>query len=306
MTRTSSDPHSAGYQPPEDPLGRVLALVRFLRRACPWDRAQTPRSLLPYLLEETHEVVDAVDTGDDDQLAAELGDLLLHLAFQIVLAEERAAFSADTVARAVEHKMVRRHPGVDWGGGGRGGEGTARRASSGREGAAADSASAAVPHWEATKARERAGSLVDGLAPGLDALSRAHRIQERVSAVGFDWAEPAGALDKAREELEEVAEALRERIRKRADAPPTPPDADPDPAVEEELGDLLFAVVNLARLSGVHAMQALRHANQKFSHRFRALEALARERDIDLAGAGLARLDALWDEVKQRQPRPER
>jgi len=241
-------------------LDRALALVRFLRAHCSWDAAQTPRTLLPYLIEEAHEVADAVAAGDDAALCGELGDLLLNLAFQIVLAEERGAFDAEAVVAGLEAKMRRRHPHLY-------GEGPA------------------AP-WEQLKAGERpADSLLAGLAAGLDPLSRAHRIQERVSAVGFDWADARGAFEKVAEELEEVRRAL---------------EAAPSPALEEELGDLLFAVVNLTRLAGAHAMNALQRANRKFIARFEALEALARERGIELGRASLEQLDRLWEEVKRR------
>jgi MazG family protein len=249
-------------------LDRALDLVRFLRARCAWDAAQTPDTLIPYLLEEAHEVADAITRRDDADLAGEMGDLLLNLAFQVVLAEERAAFTAESVVRGLEAKMRRRHPHLY-------GDGPAQP-------------------WEALKARERAAaapgdeapSVLHGLARGLDPLSRAQRIQERVSAVGFDWADARGAFAKVAEELEEVREAL---------------EAEPSPALEEELGDLLFAVVNLTRLSGGHAMRALQRANMKFSGRFEALEALARERGLALEAQTLEVLDALWDEVKRRE-----
>lgn len=237
-----------------------MALVRFLRAGCPWDAAQTPRSLLPYLLEEAHEVVDAVSDEDESALAAELGDLLLHVAFQLVLAEERGSFTPDDVVGRLEEKMRRRHPQLY----GAGDE----------------------EDWEELKARERkarGASVLSGLARGLDPLSRAHRIQERVGGVGFDWPDARGAFEKVAEEVEEVGRAL---------------EAEPSPSLEEELGDLLFAVVNLTRLAGTHALHALQRANRKFTGRFEALEALARERGLDLADATLEEMDALWDEVK--------
>lgn len=245
-------------------LDRALALVRFLRANCPWDAAQTPQSLLPYLLEEAHEVSEAVVARDDAELTSELGDLLLNVAFQIVLAEERGAFRAADVVQHLEAKMRRRHPHLY-------GDGPPQK-------------------WEALKAQERAAAnpeatLLSGLAGGLDPLSRAHRIQERVSTVGFDWADARGAFEKVAEELEEVREAMEN---------------EPSDALEEELGDLLFAVVNLTRLTGTHSLQALQRANQKFTARFDALEKLAKERGVELGRASLAELDALWDEVKRR------
>ena len=243
-------------------LDRALELVRFLRANCDWDAAQTPHSLLPYLLEEAHETADAVAAGDEAALTSELGDLLLNVAFQIVLAEEREAFSADDVVVTLESKMRRRHPHI-YGDGPR-------------------------VDWETLKAEERgqlAGeeSLLHGIAGGMEPLSRAQRIQERVATVGFDWPDAGGALAKVHEEVEEVS-ALLDR-----------PGSD---EVEEEIGDLLFAVVNLARLSGVHSMRALVRANAKFSARFAALEELARVRGVQLGVATLEELDVLWDEVK--------
>ncbi|MBI4409116.1 MAG: nucleoside triphosphate pyrophosphohydrolase [Gemmatimonadetes bacterium] len=261
-------------------LDRALALVRFLRAGCPWDAAQTPRSLLPYLLEEAHEVADAVSEERDAELASELGDLLLNVAFQIVLAEERGAFSGADVVSQLEEKMRRRHPHL-YGGA----SNPAGPTPGGGGPITAPSAEATAPDWEALKAQERAGEpVLSGLARGLDPLSKAHRIQERVSAVGFDWADARGAFEKVAEELEEVRHAMEQ---------------EPSERLEAELGDLLFAVVNLTRLAGTHAMHALQRANRKFSHRFEALEQLARERGIELGQATLEELDRLWDEVKR-------
>jgi ATP diphosphatase len=245
-------------------LDRALALVRFLRAHCPWDAAQTPQSLLPYLLEEAHEVTEAVVARNDAELKSELGDLLLNVAFQVVLAEERGAFTGEEVVAHLEAKMRRRHPHLY-------GDGPPGK-------------------WEELKAQERAAAdpqatLLSGLSSGLDPLSKAHRIQERVSTVGFDWADARGAFEKVAEELEEVREAMEH---------------EPSAALEEELGDLLFAVVNLTRLAGTHSLQALQRANQKFTARFDALEQLARERSIELGKASLEELDALWEEVKAR------
>lgn len=265
--QAASGPSQHAPEPgPTARLDRGLDLVRFLRAGCPWDAAQTPDTLVPYLLEESHEVVDAIGRRDEHGLRDELGDLLLNIAFQIVLAEERAAFTAEDVVAGLEAKMRRRHPHLY-------GDGPAET-------------------WESLKARERAEgasddthpSILHGLASGLDPLSRAQRIQDRVSAVGFDWADARGAFEKVAEELEEVREAL---------------EAEPSPALEEELGDLLFAVVNLARLSGSHAMRALQRANAKFTRRFETLEHFARERGLALETQTLPQLDALWDEVKR-------
>ena len=250
------------------PLDRALDLVRFLRANCEWDAAQTPLSLLPYLLEEAHETADAVAGGDDQSLTSELGDLLLNVAFQIVLAEERVAFTAEDVVGTLEAKMRRRHPHL-YGDGPR-------------------------VDWATLKGQEReaaggAQSILHGVADGLDPLTRAYRLQERVATVGFDWPDAKGALEKVREEVEEVTEHLHR------------PASDD---IEDEIGDLLFAVVNLARLSAVHPLTAMLRANAKFSLRFAALEEMASERGVVLGDAGLDELEALWVEAKRRERIP--
>lgn len=241
-------------------LDRALDLVRFLRAHCPWDAEQTPESLVPHLLEETHEVVDAIRDHDADALEGELGDLLLNLAFQVVLAEEGGSSDADSVYQRLEEKMVRRHPHLF-------GDGERRE-------------------WETLKAAEREDGhgVLTGLARGLDPLTKAYRIQDRVAGVGFDWPDHRGAHAKVREELDEVGRAL---------------DAGDGQAVAEELGDLLFAVVNLVRLAGAHPTTALAAANRKFTARFERLEALATARDVALPGADLDTLEELWREVKE-------
>lgn len=246
-------------------------MVHFLRRHCPWDARQTALSLIPHLVEETHEVADAIRRGDPAQLEGELGDLLLNLAFQVAIGEESGAFHRESVTSVLEEKMRRRHPHLF----GLGEE----------------------ESWGALKARERAGKddsgpaggedgVLSGLASGLDPLMKAHRIQEKVSGVGFDWDSAQGAWAKVAEEVEEVREVLD--------------GADPE-HLEEELGDLLFAVVNLTRLAGAHPSTALEGANRKFQRRFEALEELARSRGIVLHEAGLEALDRIWDEVKSRE-----
>ena len=259
MNRTQAE-----TQPPAQPSGgtldRALALVEFLRAHCPWDAAQTPSSLVKYLLEESHEVVDAITAGDEAELRGELGDLLLNLAFQVVLAEERAAFGREEVVAGLEQKMRRRHPHLY-------GLGEAEP-------------------WEDLKARERGGAprpLLHGLASGLDPLLRAFRIQQRVAEVGFDWDDARGAWEKVREEVEEVGAELG---------------GDPD-RLEDELGDMLFAMVNLVRLLGADPTSSLARANAKFTRRFGAVETLAAERGLVLGQASLAELDALWDVAKR-------
>jgi MazG family protein len=256
-----------------------MAMVRDLRARCPWDRAQTRETLRPYLVEEVLELDHAIGHGGADDIRGELSDVLLNLAFQLVIAEERGEFTADQVAAELETKMRRRHPHLfDLG--------------------------EAEP-WERIKRRERRGRTLAGLVPTLPPLLRAYRLQERAAAVGFDWPDVQGPLAKMREELAEVEQEL---ARHPAPPPagesadPNTPGAAPGDRLIDELGDLLFTVVNLARKAGVEPGLALDRANRKFRERFDQVEALAEARKIDLAGAGLERLDRLWDEVKAREP----
>jgi len=242
-------------------LEDALALMRDLRARCDWDRAQTHDSLRPYLIEETHELDDAIRSGDVDAMREELGDVLLQVLFHSVLAEEDGAFDAHDVAGGLIDKMKRRHPHL-YGGGPK-------------------------ERWEAMKAQSR-GSITEGLPSGLPALHRAQRLQDRAAGVGFDWPDVEGPALKVEEELAEVREQLARR-----------PGADAHDALEDELGDLLFAVVNLCRRANVHAAVALDRANQKFVRRFEDMERLAAERGVALASLDLAGLDALWDEIKR-------
>ena len=241
-------------------LEDTLALMRDLRRRCEWDAAQTHESLRPYLIEEAHEVDEALLAGDDGRLREELGDLLLQILFHSVVAEERGAFDFHDVAEGFVTKMKGRHPHLY-------GDGVRQS-------------------WEAMKAKKR-GSISEGLPVGLPSLHRAFRLQDRAAGVGFDWPNTQGPLDKVREELAEVEQELS--------------DSAPSDALRDEIGDLLFAVVNLARKAGVHPALALDRANQKFERRFTGIEQLAAERGITVAEAGLAQLDALWDEVKRAE-----
>lgn len=251
-------------------LEDALAIMRDLRARCEWDRAQTHESLRPYLVEEAHELDDALREGDDAKMREELGDVLLQVLFHSVVAEERGAFDAHDVAHALVTKMRARHPHL-YGGGER-------------------------QAWESMKARKRA-SISEGLPAGLPSLHRAHRLQDRAAGVGFDWPDAHGPAEKVGEELREVLAELA--------AAPVGYDAQGQPvreakhdALEAELGDLLFAVVNLCRKAGVHASLALDRANAKFERRFGGIERLAAERGIDVRTAGLEQLDRLWDEVK--------
>lgn len=248
-------------------LEDALELMRDLRARCDWDRAQTHESLRPYLIEEAHELDDALRAGEARHMREELGDVLLQVLFHSVIAEERGEFDAGDVAAALIEKMKRRHPHL-YGGGER-------------------------QPWEAMKARNRE-SIVEGLPSGLPALHRAHRLQDRAAGVGFDWSDTEGPARKVEEELAEV----RELLPAAEDGASTERDPTAHAALESELGDLLFAVVNLCRRAGVHASLALDRANDKFVRRFEGVERLAAERGIVMGDADLAALDALWDEVK--------
>ena len=250
-------------------LEDTLSLMRDLRARCEWDAAQTHDSLRPYLIEEAYEVDDAIRAGDDAKLREELGDLLLQILFHSVVAEERGAFSMSDIAEGFITKMKGRHPHL-YGGG-------------------------AKQSWEKMKAKKR-DSIVDGLPADLPALHRAFRLQDRAAGVGFDWPDVEGPLQKVEEELEEVREELAASPPKGNHAPPTYDDT--HARLESELGDLLFAVVNLCRKASVHPALALDKANVKFANRFGAVERMAAERGLKVGEATLEQLDALWDEVK--------
>lgn len=246
-------------------LARAMAMVADLRERCQWDRVQTRETLRPYLVEEALELDHALGAGDPEAIREEVADLLLHLAWQLVIAGERGEFSPDDVAADLEAKMKRRHPHL-FDLGPRATWATLKRAES-----------------------ERRGTL-DGLPPTMPDLLRAFRLQERAAGVGFDWPDASGPLAKVDEELKELRAELPPR-----DVPDTSPDLD---RVTDEIGDLLFAVVNLARKLGVQPGHALDRTNRRFERRFGQVEALAAERGLDLHRLGLEALDRLWDEVK--------
>jgi ATP diphosphatase len=265
-------------------LGRALGIVRDLRRRCPWDRVQTRATLRPYLVEEVLELDHALGEGDPEKIRDEVGDLMLHLAWQLVLGEETGEFTADEVADRVVRKMERRHPHLFELG--------------------------PKESWEVLKRRSADGTsprtgLLDGLPPTLPSLQAAYRIQQKAASVGFDWPDAVGPAEKVREELAEVleeAEAARGRDGEVAEATNADLGAERDPSdpLAAEVGDLLFAVVNLARKLRVQPTVALDAANKKFRKRFEQVEGLAAERGMDMGSAGLEALDGLWDEVKKR------
>ena len=271
-------------------LGRAQAMVRDLRNRCPWDRVQTRETIRPYLIEEVFELDHAIAEGEPSAIREEVADLLLHLGWQLVLGEERGEFTADEVAGDLERKMRRRHPHLfDLG---------------------------PAEKWATLKRKEKPHGVLDGLPPALPSLLMAYRLQERAAGVGFDWPDTEGPLAKVHEELAEVEEELEAAGRAGSEAPngpaspaaPAAPAASGEPiypsapdALVEEIGDLLFAVVNLARKAQVHPTTALDRANAKFKRRFEGIEHLAATRGIDVATAGLEALDGLWEETKQSE-----
>ncbi len=255
-------------------LVRFHQLARTLREQCPWDQKQTHASLIKYLLEETYEVVDALQALDPEQpstdsaLIEELGDLLYQIEFHATIAEQQGRFTITDVVDAIHDKLVRRHPHVFGS-------------------VVADDAETVVANWDAIKHKEKGRtSVFNGIAMSQPSLGYAYHVQRKAAKVGFDWPDLGGALPKIAEEVTELTDAVA---------------AGDAGRVDDELGDLLFAVVNVARHLDVEPEAALRVATHKFRRRFEAVEKLATERGIVMSDADLAVLDSLWDEVKRTE-----
>ena len=276
-----------GAQPAAAGIDRLLDVMARLRNpdgGCPWDLEQSFATIAPYTIEEAYEVAEAIRQDDRAALRDELGDLLLQVVFHAQMAREDGSFDFDEVARGIADKMIRRHPNVF------GDDDTEAR----------HSAPAQMRSWEAQKAEERdaraqaegrRASALDGVALALPALLRAEKLQKRAARVGFDWPGPEPVFDKVLEEVVELRDA--------AQAPARDPDA-----VAEEVGDLLFACVNLARHVGVDPESALRAANAKFTARFHRIEAALAESGRSARDVGLAELDRLWEQAKQAERGP--
>lgn len=254
-------------------IDRLLEIMRRLRdpeTGCPWDIEQDFASIAPYTIEEAYEVADAIDRGAWGEMEGELGDLLLQTVYHTQMGKEAGYFDFQSVVRAISDKMVARHPHVF------GDESRDK------------SAEQQTADWEAIKAAERAGKAqqgtLDGVAVGLPALLRAHKLQKRAARVGFDWPDASHVLDKITEETAELTEA-RDQM-----------DAD---QIEEEFGDLLFVIANLARHLDIEPEAALRRANAKFIRRFQGVEAMLAARGKTPKDSDLTEMDALWDAVKQ-------
>lgn len=259
-----------------DALLGIMARLRDPQHGCPWDVAQTFDSIAPYTIEESYEVVDAIDRKDFAALKDELGDLLLQVVFHARMAEEQGRFDFNDVVDALSAKLVRRHPHVF---------GDAHFADAAEQ----------TQAWEAIKRDERAArgeaadaSALAGVSHGLPEWRRALKLCEKAATVGFDWPGPEPVLDKLEEEAAEVrAEFVAGTGHAR---------------LQDEIGDVAFVLVNLARHAGVDFSAALRHANAKFERRFRRMESLAAEAGETLTGKSLAQQDALWDRAKAEEP----
>ncbi len=257
-------------------IDRLLGIMQRLRdpaTGCPWDKEQTYATIAPYTLEETYEVLDAISREDFDDLRGELGDLLFQVVFYAQMAQEEGRFDFNDICAAISDKLERRHPHIF---------GDAQ----------AENSTEVLARWEQIKSEERAEksqhSALDDIPQSLPALMRAHKIQKRCSTVGFDWTTIGPVLDKVYEEIDEVMDEAKQAVVDQA-------------RVEEEVGDLLFATVNLSRHLGVKAEVALQKANLKFERRFREVERLVAERGLEMTGVDLETMENIWQQVKRQE-----
>ncbi|HAR62405.1 MAG TPA: nucleoside triphosphate pyrophosphohydrolase [Candidatus Margulisbacteria bacterium] len=256
-----------------DEMERLQEIVRRLRgdNGCPWDREQTHKSLKPYLLEETYEVMEAIDKAEPLLLCEELGDVLLHIVMHSAMAQEEKSFALEDVVRGISEKMIRRHPHVF-------GEIKVK------------SVNEVWENWDrikkGEKLKENKGSILDSVPQALPALMRAEKLQRRAARIGFDWDSIAGAWNKVHEEIDEVEQIISTTNEKEA--------------LTEELGDLLFSVVNVTRKLDIDAEEALRRAIEKFMGRFSYIEQQVTKTGKELKDVPLPELDRLWNEAKQQ------
>lgn len=247
-------------------LDTLIEVLNKVREGCPWDREQTVESLKMLTVEECYELVDAVTNGDWDNIKEELGDILMHIIFYSKIAQEQGRFDLGDVAKCVADKLVYRHPHVF---------GNLK----------VDSTSEVLTNWEKLKKKKkREGGVLSGVPVALPALIKAYRMQHKAAGIGFDWKNRAEIWAKVSEELAEVKEAIEE---------------DDKAHIEEEFGDLLFSVINAARVYGVDAENALEKTNRKFKSRFEFIEKCCRENDIEISEAGIEKLEEFWQESKK-------
>jgi tetrapyrrole methylase family protein / MazG family protein len=275
MSEPASDQSSAAQA-----MDRLLDLMARLRApdGCAWDREQTPATLKPQMLEECYEVIEAIDSGSPGHLTEELGDLLLHVVFQAQIAREAGEFTFADVANGIADKLVRRHPHVF---------GDAKVAD----------AAGVVAQWHELKKAEKPEreSALDGVPRALPALMRAEALQKKARRVGFDWPDVRGSLDKVREEVAEVTEEIESDLQF---AQANEAKFVPAPETAEEIGDLLFSIVNLTRHLNLDAEELLTGANDKFARRFRAVEDRIKAQGKTMTDCTLEELDAAWNDVK--------
>ena len=264
MDKSNSESHSGEFL-------RLIEIMRALRseNGCEWDRAQTHESLRQYLIEEAYEAVEAIDNSNMDLLREELGDLMLHVVFHAKLGEESGSFDILDVLKGINEKLVRRHPHVFNGGDKK-------------------SLDEIKVGWEEIKRSEGRESLLEGIPDTLPALQRSFRLQEKAASAGFDWKEVSDVWDKITEEIEELHEAI---------------DNDAETDIEEEIGDLLFSIVNLSRFIDVNPEDALRRSSRKFEERFKGIEKSANMEGREINELSLDEMDKIWESNKTGRKR---
>ncbi len=249
----------------------LLAIMQRLRKECPWDREQTNDSIKGHTIEEAYEVVEAIDDGDDAELQGELGDLLLHVVFHSEIAAEGGRFTIEDVLRSIIQKLVRRHPHIF-------------------SDTTVENADDVKRNWEQIKMDEGRESVIDGVPRSLPALLKAYRMQDKASKIGFDWERGEDVWKKVHEEIDELRAAVESgRVRD----------------VEDEMGDVLFSLVNYARFVRVNPEDALRRTIDKFDRRFRHVEKRLREQQREPADATLEEMDVYWEEAKKKEKNQE-
>jgi XTP/dITP diphosphohydrolase len=243
----------------------LVELIAILRKECPWDRKQTPESIKDNLIEEAYEAVEAIEMENYDELSRELGDLMLHVVFQSKMASEEQHFTIEDVIFRISEKLIRRHPHVF-------------------ADTNVDNDAEVASNWETIKLKEGKKSILDGVPKNLPGLIKAQRMQEKAASIGFDWAEWQLAWEKLNEEIDEWSEAVKHQSVTEQ---------------KDEFGDLLFSMVNVGRLLGLKAEDAIRNANNKFDLRFRYIENRLAEQGKSITDSNLEEMDLLWNEAKE-------